>query len=186
MDRMFDAYSTAVNTVTNHIRDTISRDPDDSEFIYRQATRAKALDATRGMLPAASLSNLGIYGTGQAYEALLLRMRAHPLPEAQHYSVLMLHELRKVIPSFLRRVDLPERGGRWIDYLATTRSDTTQLVDQLFGGVPVEPRGGRTRRLRSRCRRTNCSQRSATAGRTCPSRRCSSVFGSSASTNGSH
>ena len=138
MDRMFDAYSTAVNTVTNHVRDTIPRDPDDSEFIYRQATRAKALDATRGMLPAASLSNLGMYGTGQAYEALLLRMRAHPLPEAQHYATLMLHELRKVIPSFLRRVDLPDRGGRWIDYLATTRSETTELVEQLFGGVPVE------------------------------------------------
>jgi thymidylate synthase ThyX len=139
MDRMFDAYSSAVNTVTNHVRDTIPRDPDDSEFIYRQATRAKALDATRGMLPAASLSNLGMYGTGQAYEALLLRMRAHPLPEAQHYSTLMLHELRKVIPSFLRRVDLPDRGGRWSEYLATTRSETTELVDQLFGGVPVEP-----------------------------------------------
>jgi len=137
MDRMFDAYSTAVNTVTNHVRDTIRRDPDDSEFIYRQATRAKALDATRGMLPAASLSNLGMYGTGQAYEALLLRMRAHPLPEAQHYSTLMLHELRKVIPSFLRRVDLPDRGGRWIDYLSTTRTETTELVEQLFGGVPV-------------------------------------------------
>lgn len=139
MDRMFDAYSTAVNTVTNHVRDTIERNPDDSEFIYRQATRAKALDATRGMLPAASLSNLGIYGTGQAYEALLLRMRAHPLPEAQQYAALMLHELRKVIPSFLRRVDLPDRGGRWSEYLATTQADTTELVDQLFGGTPVEP-----------------------------------------------
>lgn len=139
MDRMFDAYSSAVATVTNHVRDTIARDPDDSEFIYRQATRAKALDATRGMLPAASLSNLGIYGTGQAYEALLLRMRAHPLPEARHYADLMLHELRKVIPSFLRRVDLPERGDRWVEYLAATRSETAEIVDRLFGAVPVEP-----------------------------------------------
>ena len=83
--------------------------------MYRQATRAKALDAVRGILPAASLSNVGIYGSGQAFEALLLRLRAHPLPEARDYGELMLHELRKVIPSFLRRVDLPERGGRWSD-----------------------------------------------------------------------
>ena len=138
MDRMFDAYSAAVNTVTNHVRDTVARDSEDSEFVYRQATRAKALDATRGMLPAAAVSNLGIYGTGQAFEALLLRMRAHPLPEARHYSDLMLHELRKVIPSFLRRVDLPDRGGRWSEYLATTRTDTSELVQQLFGDVPTE------------------------------------------------
>ena len=42
----------------------------DSDFVYRSTIRAKALDAVRGILPAASLSNLGIYGTGQAYEAL--------------------------------------------------------------------------------------------------------------------
>jgi hypothetical protein len=121
--------------VTDHVRATFARDPDISDFVFRQATAAKALDAVRGLLPAASLSNLGIYGTGQGFEALLLRMRAHPLPEARHYADLMLHELRKVIPSFLRRVDLPDRGGRWGDYLASTRADTAALVDVLFGGV---------------------------------------------------
>lgn len=139
MDRMFDAYSSAVGSVTDHVRDTIPRDPDDSEFVYRQATRAKALDAVRGMLPAASLSNVGIYGTGQAFEALLMRMRSHPLPEARAYAELMLHELRKVIPSFLRRVDIPERGGRWVEYLSETRAATTGLVQRLFGEVPVDP-----------------------------------------------
>jgi thymidylate synthase ThyX len=138
MDRMFDAYSASVTAVTNQVRDTVRRDPADSEFVYRQATRAKALDATRGMLPAASLSNLGIYGTGQGFEMLLLRMRAHPLPEARRYADLMLTELRKVIPSFLRRVDLPDRGGRWTEYLATTRTDTSDLVEQLFGEAPVD------------------------------------------------
>ena len=41
--------------------------------------RARALDSLRGLLPAATRSNVGIFGTGQGYEALLLRMRAHPL-----------------------------------------------------------------------------------------------------------
>jgi thymidylate synthase ThyX len=60
---------------------SVQRGPDDSEFVYRTATRAKALDAVRGILPAAATSNVGIYGTGQAFEALLLRMRSNPLPE---------------------------------------------------------------------------------------------------------
>ena len=80
--------------------------------------RAKSLDALRGLLPAASLSNIGLYGTGQSYEQLLLRMRAHPLPEARSYADMMLTELRKVIPSFLQRVDVAERGGEWTAYLA--------------------------------------------------------------------
>ena len=62
------------------------KDPADSDFVYKQTIKAKACDAARGMLPAATLSNVGIYGTGQAFEALLLRMRSHPLPEARAYA----------------------------------------------------------------------------------------------------
>jgi thymidylate synthase ThyX len=138
MDRLFDAYSLLLGRVTDHVRATVPQGPNDSDFVYRQATRAKALDAVRGVLPAAALSNVGIYGSGQAYEALLLRMRSHPLPEAQAYAELMLHELRKVIPSFLRRIDQPDRGGRWSQYLASTRDDTASLVHQLLGQVPIE------------------------------------------------
>lgn len=138
MDRMFDTYSMLIERVTDHVRNTVRRDPADSDFVYRQATRAKALDAVRGVLPAASLSNVGIYASGQAYEAMLIRMRAHPLPEAQAYAGLMLEELRKVIPSFLRRVDLADRGGRWSDYLQSTRESTSELVSGLFAETPVE------------------------------------------------
>ena len=139
MDRMFDTYSELVGLVTDHVRATVPRGPADSDFIYRQATRAKALDAVRGVLPAASLSNVGIYGTGQGYESLLLRMRAHPLPEARAYAEMMLTELRKVIPTFLRRVDIPDRGGVWSQYLADNASNTADLVDEYFGIVDPEP-----------------------------------------------
>ena len=159
MDRLFDAYSLALAAVTDHVRATVERHPDDSDFVFRQATRAKALDAVRGMLPAASLSNLGIYASGQAFEALLLRMRAHPLPEARDYAELMLHELRKVIPSFLRRVDVAERGGRWSTYLATTRERTAELVESLFG--TRDPGAGRHRHAR----RLGPRRRAQAAGR---------------------
>lgn len=139
MDRMFDTYSELVGLVTDHVRATVPRGPADSDFIYRQATRAKALDAVRGVLPAASLSNVGIYGTGQGYESLLLRMRAHPLPEARAYAEMMLTELRKVVPTFLRRVDIPDRGGVWSQYLADNASNTADLVDEYFGIVDPEP-----------------------------------------------
>jgi thymidylate synthase ThyX len=133
MDRMFDSYSQLSELVTEHVRSTVPKVAGDSDFIYRQATRAKALDAVRGLLPAASLSNVGIYGSGQAFEQLLLRMRAHPLPEARYYADMMLVELRKVIPSFLRRVDIAERGGKWSEYLSTNASEMSKLVDSMMG-----------------------------------------------------
>jgi thymidylate synthase ThyX len=132
MDRLFDTYADLVPEVQEWCRGQFPKDPADSDFVYRQSIRAKALDAVRGILPAASLSNVGIYGTGQAYESLLLRMRAHPLPEARSYAELMLVELRKVIPSFLKRVDLPDRGGAWSDYLRSTREATEEYAAKLF------------------------------------------------------
>jgi thymidylate synthase ThyX len=121
-------------------RERHPKDPGDSDFVYRQSIRAKAFDAVRGILPAASLSNVGIYGTGQAYEQLMLRMRAHPLPEARSYAALMLTELRKVIPSFLVRVDRPERGGAWSTYLESTRVAMEDMAVELFAGEEPEPR----------------------------------------------
>ena len=132
MDRLFDTYAQLVPRLVDFFRSVHPKDPGDSDFIYHQAVKAKAFDALRGILPAASLSNLGIYGTGQAYEALLLRMRSHPLPEARQYAGLMLTELRKVIPSFLKRVDLDDRGVAWSTYLASTRTAMEDLTGRLF------------------------------------------------------
>jgi thymidylate synthase ThyX len=116
------------------------QEPGDSDFVYRQSIKAKAFDALRGVLPAAAQSNVGIYGTGQAYEALLLRMRASALPEGRAYADLMLEELRKVIPSFLKRVDLPDRGGAWSAYLEKNRVVMQDVADALFAHDEPEPR----------------------------------------------
>ncbi len=141
MDRMFDTYGELLVEAQAYLTRRHPRQPGDSDFVHRQAVRAKGLDALRGLLPAASLSNVGIYGTGQSYEMLLLRMRSHPLPEARRYADMMLEELRKVIPSFLQRVDRPERGGVWGAYLEETRRATTGLVEELFPDLlaPEEP-----------------------------------------------
>ena len=140
IDRMFSTYSELVPVMQDFFRTNVPKEPGDSDFAYRQAIKARALDSIRGLLPAASLSNVGIYGTGQAYEALLLRMRAHPLPESRFYADMMLTELRKVIPSFLKRVDLPDRGGLTSRYLADNRGAMEDLAGRVFGdavGGPV-------------------------------------------------
>jgi thymidylate synthase ThyX len=145
MDRMFDTYGELLVEAQAWLAVRHPRQDGDSDFVHRQAVKAKALDALRGLLPAASLSNVGIYGTGQSYEMLLMRMRSHPLPEARRYAELMLEELRKVIPSFLTRVDRPDRGGSWSAYLERTRQETAELVEGLFPDLvtPTEyPTGG--------------------------------------------
>jgi thymidylate synthase ThyX len=140
LDLAFDTYARWLGPVQEHFAGQHPRQPGDSEPVYRNTIRAKALDALRGLLPAATLANVGLYGTGQAYEALLLRLRANPLAEAQRYFDLMLAELRKVIPAFLRRVDVPSRGGAWSQYLRESREATRSVAQRLLAQVEPEPR----------------------------------------------
>jgi thymidylate synthase ThyX len=132
MDASFERYAKWIVAMQDHFARRYPKSPDDSDGVHRAAIRAKALDTLRGMLPAATQSNVGIYGTGQAYESLLLRMRAHPLAEVRECGNAMLHELRQVIPAFLTRVDVPDRGGRWSEYLSSTRKRLASVAESLL------------------------------------------------------
>ena len=140
LDRSFETYARWLEPMQTFCRRLFPQEPDDSDFVYRMSIRAKACDALRGLLPAATRSNVGIFGTGQAYEQLLLRMRAHPLDEVRTYADMMLVELRKVIPAFLRRVDVSDRGGAWSEYLAETREETAAVARDLLAGIEPEIR----------------------------------------------
>jgi thymidylate synthase ThyX len=137
MNATFEIYARWIPTMQAWFEARHPKAAGDSDSVYRAAIRAKALDTLRGLLPAATQSNVGMYGTGQAYESLLLRMRAHPLAEARETADAMLAELRKVIPAFLTRVDQPERGGRWSAYLADTRARTKEVAHRLTAAGPA-------------------------------------------------
>jgi len=141
LDRAFETYSRWIEPMREHWTGRFPKPAGDGDTAWRATIRAKALDSLRGLLPAATRSSVGIFGTGQAYEALLLRMRTHPLAEVRDYADHMLVELRKVIPAFLQRVDRPDRGDAWSRYLDDTRRETAQVAERILAGVDAEPRG---------------------------------------------
>jgi thymidylate synthase ThyX len=140
LDRAFETYAKWIPAMEAHFRAKYPKSPDDSEGVYKSVIRAKALDTLRGLLPAATTSNVGLFGTGQAFEALLLRMFAHPLEEVRGCAQQMLTELRHVMPAFLARVDQPDRGGRWIEYFAETRRSFEAAAAPFLTGHTPEPR----------------------------------------------
>jgi thymidylate synthase ThyX len=117
MDSLFDGYRDALPRVMGWAAERFPRSPDEPESAHLRSIKAKALDLLRGLLPASSLSHMGIFATGQAYEQLLLRLLASPLPEAREIGRMILDELKVVMPSFVQRVDKPDRGGEWVAYL---------------------------------------------------------------------
>jgi thymidylate synthase ThyX len=137
MDRLFTIYSDSLPRVRAWVDSTFPAPAAGGEAAHRRAVNAKALDLLRGLLPASSLSHMGIFASGQAYEQMVLHLLAHPLPEARSYGEMILTELEAVMPSFLSRVRRPERGGRWVEQLATRSRVATEAAERL--GLRGEP-----------------------------------------------
>jgi len=130
MDELFSIYSSSLRAVEEWAAGRWPRG-EEPEAAWARSIRAKALDLLRGLLPAATLSHVGIYASGQAYEQLIMRLMASPLPEAREYGGMILAELQRVMPSFVSRVDRPDRGGEWISYLERRRERTEEWVARL-------------------------------------------------------
>jgi thymidylate synthase ThyX len=137
MDALFDAYAESLPRVEGWAADEF---PGEDSPARRRAIKAKALDLLRGLLPAASLSHMGIYASGQTYEQLVLHLLAHPLPEARQYGEMILEAVQAVMPSFVARVERPDRGGEWIAYLQARERAADRWVRRL--GLDREPSAG--------------------------------------------
>ncbi|HVW48508.1 MAG TPA: FAD-dependent thymidylate synthase [Solirubrobacterales bacterium] len=131
MDELFVIYSRSLGKVEEWAAHRWPRGDGEPEAAWRRSIRAKALDLLRGLLPAATLSHVGIYASGQAYEQLILRLLASPLPEARDFGGRILRELQQVMPSFVSRIERPDRGGEWISYLEARRAGTERWVERL-------------------------------------------------------
>ncbi|MFI5313795.1 MAG: FAD-dependent thymidylate synthase [Candidatus Dormibacteria bacterium] len=139
MDGLFDTYCALLDPLRQHLDRTIPREED--EAARRRAIRALALDLLRGLLPAGTVSNVGVFASPQAYEQMVLRLRAHQLPEARAYAELVAAELQKVVPEFLTRLDRPDRGGVWVDYLADTAAALEAAAVEVAPTLELTPDG---------------------------------------------
>ncbi len=104
-NNLFETYSKLIPPLTAQLDEKMPKDPNISKGAYTAALRAKVLDCLRGLLPAGTLTNMGIYGNGRFYEQLIHKLHCNNLAEAQDIGKRLFEELAKIIPSFIRRSD---------------------------------------------------------------------------------
>ncbi len=140
LDEVFTTYGRMYEPMETWFKERFPKEPHDSDFVYRQTMLAKTCDTLRVLLPAGTRSNLGIYATGQSYEQLLMRLAAHPNAEMREYGELMKPELRTVIPEFLTRVDVAERGVAWSRYWQENHERVDSLTARVLADEKPEAR----------------------------------------------
>jgi thymidylate synthase ThyX len=127
-DLLFETYSALIEPLTQAIRERFPIEEDETDRAWKAATRAKALDMLRGLLPAGTLTNLGLFGNGRAFEYLITKLAAHELPECQALATDLHRELSLVIPAFVKRA-LDERyGAPSAERLVRMRQATARLA----------------------------------------------------------
>lgn len=102
---LFETYSKLIPPLTAKLDEKMPKDPNISKGAYTAALRAKVLDCLRGLLPAGTLTNMGIYGNGRFFEQLIHKLHCNNVAEMQDIGKRLFDELSKVIPSFIRRSD---------------------------------------------------------------------------------
>jgi len=109
-----------------------------ANMIYNGSTKAKALDILRGLLPASTLTNVGITGNGRAFEYLLTILASSELEEERDLASKIKKELDTTIKAFVRRAD-DKYGRAFQNYLQqikkASKTVTKEIKPKITEGV---------------------------------------------------
>jgi len=107
-----------------------------ANMIYRAATKAKALDVLRGLLPASTLTNVGITGNGRAFEYLITILLGSKLTEEKQLGIKIKNELDKTIKSFVSRSN--DRYGKALQkYFTDIKKISYKASRNTVNGKPI-------------------------------------------------
>ncbi|MBI3992484.1 MAG: FAD-dependent thymidylate synthase [Candidatus Lambdaproteobacteria bacterium] len=137
---LFETYLALMPPLTAHVEALSPRSAQTSEAAWRRSVNARVYDALRGLLPASTLTNMGIFGNGRFFEALLVRLRLSNLGELRTLAEAMSAELGKVIPSFIRRADPGHRHFQGFAAYQRQRGETVRTLAAQVPHVDAEPR----------------------------------------------
>jgi thymidylate synthase ThyX len=139
---LFDVYTKLIPPLTTHIEQGFPKDPLISKTAYTAALRAKVLDCLRGLLPASTLTNMGVFGNGRFFETLLQKLGSNSLAEMQEIGKKSYQELSKVIPSFVRRAESTHKHYQaFAQFHESMQSERTQVAKRHSPqiGTNIEP-----------------------------------------------
>lgn len=110
-----------------------------ANMIYNGSTKAKALDILRGLLPASTLTNVGITGNGRAFEYLLTILASSELEEERDLASKIKKELDTTIKAFVRRAD-DKYGKAFQNYLQQIKKASKIVTKEIKPKITVGPR----------------------------------------------
>lgn len=135
MDEIFDTYSELYESMLEYYRSNSKTPEAERNAAWRQATHAAACDAIRGVLPASTKATVGVVGSAQAIENMILHLESSRLQEMKDLGAKALAAVRMVAPVFFERTDNPAQGGLISEHAYQTAEASARLADMLLSDV---------------------------------------------------
>ncbi len=127
---LFDTYAKLIPPMTAIIEKTMVQSSSVSKVAYTAALRAKVLDCLRGLLPAGTLTNMGVYGNGRFFDQLIHKLHVSNLVEMQDLGKRLYDELAKVMPSFIRRAEINHHTHeKYVEFSETMSSELNLVAE---------------------------------------------------------
>lgn len=142
-DSLFNTYSNLIPKVRGYFERIYPKEPEVSQSAYTISLRAKVLDCLRGLLPSATLTNVGMFGNGRFWQTLLHKLQGHNLSEIRALGESSLHELMKVIPSFVNRAEAHHHHHQaMLGYKQTMKDQLMSLSEKYSESMPYSKKEG--------------------------------------------
>lgn len=105
-ESLFDLYLEIMPKMIEYFRKKHPKPKEMNDKLYESITKARSCDVARYVLPASTLTNLGITINSRTLEHMIRKLLSHPLKEMNDIGNIIKKEVLKVIPTLVKYADI--------------------------------------------------------------------------------
>ena len=126
VNSLMDAYEEMTQPMMDFVKQKYPKPSDQDEKLYNMVSKARACDNLRYLLPAATLTNLGITINTRELEHLIIKLLSNPLREMQDIGAEMKARATETVPTLVKFADKNK-------YIIETKKQLKNIADWELG-----------------------------------------------------
>ena len=131
-EALFDAYSCIVDSTVDHLKTAVSQREGERDSAYNLRLRREATDSCRFLLPASTLTNVGVTMNARLLEHAISKLLSSDLTEERDLGKELRENGREIAPTLVKYAEKK-------DYLIASRVAQSRKADDLDSSVGDSP-----------------------------------------------
>lgn len=130
MDYIFDTYNNLFGPMREFIDKKYPKQLEENDRAYEATNKARTCDNIRYLLPAATLTNLGMTANARIFEHAIVKLLSQPLDEMRDIGSALKAEALKITPTLIKFADENK-------YIQLATKKTQENAQEKFSDIPA-------------------------------------------------